>query len=161
MPFEAYVLGAAQHPPKVVRLDFFLLHNLTTSNSLMVLLEQPWISMKNKVRMVEWMGRVTAAIYALVGGPPLNLEDIASYKPRHPSDFEGPNPWAGLMKRATEVGDDGHASKIIRALIHGQQTSKPYAGKKGFMLQGDMWWKIGHMCACNPPSLASAFLTIL
>ena len=113
----------------------------------MVLLEQPWISIKTKVRMVEWMGRLTAAVYALVGSPPSDLGEISGYIPRHPpSDLEGPKSWAGLMKRATEVGDDGHASKVIRALIHGQQTSKPYEGKKGFKLQGDMWLKIGHMC---------------
>ena len=120
--------------------------------------------MKDKVRMIEWMVRLTAVVYTIMGSPPLYLKEITNYKPRQtPSDLDGPNPWAGLIKRATEVGDDGHASKVIRALIHGQETSKPYEGRQGFILHGDMWLKIGHMCMFTLLLLtpASALLTIL
>ena len=37
----AFVAGGAQRPPKIVKLDFFLIHGLITSRSLMGLLEVP------------------------------------------------------------------------------------------------------------------------
>ena len=87
------------------------------------------------------MGRLELAAYASLGVPKLYLNEIFDYSPKYPS--EG---WESLIKRATEVEDDGHTSKVIRALIHGQQVSKPFEDRPNFMVKGDMWMKIGHMC---------------
>lgn len=80
----------------------------------MVLLEAPWISDENKIRMVEWIGRLEIAAYTAVGCLRVDLHEITDYSPKSPQDE-----WPQLIKRATAVEDDGHTSKVIRALIHG------------------------------------------
>ena len=90
----------------------------------MVLLGPPWISDENKIRMVEWMGRLGLAAYVGVGCPELHLDEITNYVPKSLQDQ-----WPRLIKRATAVEDDGHTSKVVRALIHGQQASKEFEGR--------------------------------
>ena len=49
------------------------------------------------------------------------------------------------MDRVCQLSDDGHASKLIRALAHGQQICKPYEHKDEFRIKYDDWLKMGHM----------------
>lgn len=52
--------------------------------------------------------------------------------------------------------DDGHASKLMRALAHGEEVSRPFEAKakeNGLPITGDMWLKIGNMGECPLPAL--------
>lgn len=129
-----------------MKFDFFLIHGLTTCNHLLVLLDQPWISEANKARLVAYSGRLLVAVYPVVGIPKLHLNEITDYEPKHPDDGS----WKQLAKRALEVPDDGHTSKVIRALMHGQKLWQPYEDRDSFMVKGDMWQKIAHMCKSPP-----------
>jgi hypothetical protein len=50
----------------------------------------------------------------------LNLAEITDYIPEHPDDGN----WSHLVKRVMDVPDDGHTSKVIHALMHGQKVCK-------------------------------------
>ena len=42
--------------------------------------------------------------------------------------------------------DDGHSSKLIRALAHGKRVCKKWEhNNDAFRIKGDMWDQIGHM----------------
>jgi hypothetical protein len=142
--FQAFVAGASQRPPKIVKLDFLLIHGLTTCHYLLVLLDQPWISEKTKARLVEYAGRIELVDFTICGSPKLSLTEIQDYVPRKP--VPGEDEWPSLIRRALEIQDDGHTVKVIRALIHGQQVCKEYESKDNFVVKGDMWQRIGHMC---------------
>ncbi|KAL8659838.1 MAG: hypothetical protein Q9226_000203, partial [Calogaya cf. arnoldii] len=53
--------------------------------------------------------------------------------------------WNEIIKRVIEHEDDGHASKLVRALKNGEQICKPYNDDPGFRIKKDMWLKLGHM----------------
>lgn len=65
--------------------------------------------------------------------PDILLDDIRDYKPKQPSG------WDGIQDRVCKFYDDGHASKLIRALAHGQQICKPYEQKEEFRIKHDDW----------------------
>jgi len=54
----AYCASAAQKPGKMRKIDFFVMHNVTCSMFLTVLVREPWIRIEDKVRLVEWKGRL-------------------------------------------------------------------------------------------------------
>lgn len=87
------------------------------------------------------MGRLEIAAYAGVGCPELHPDEITNYAPKSPQ-IE----WSQLIKKATEVEDDGHTSKVIRALIQGQRASKEFEEKDSFLIKGNMWKTIAQMC---------------
>ncbi len=62
----AYTAGAAQKPGKARRIDFFIMHNVTCSLFLTVLIRQPWISMEDKARLVEWKARLDLVLVCLM-----------------------------------------------------------------------------------------------
>lgn len=129
-----------------MKLDFFLIHGLTTAHGLAVLLRQPWIPIETKARLVEWMGRLVLAAYLTFGAPAFYIDEITEYRPKEDGDKK--DPWAGLIKRAVHVNDDGHTSKFVRALIQGRDLCASYESNDRFLVKGDMWLKICHMCMC-------------
>ena len=53
--------------------------------------------------------------------------------------------WSGIIDRVLRVKDDGHASKLIRALAHGERICKPYEKSEKFRIKGIMWEKLANM----------------
>jgi hypothetical protein len=51
-----------------------------------------------------------------------------------------------VISYASQWNDDGHISKVFRALIEGQALSAPYESMEGFPVKDEMWLKTGHMC---------------
>lgn len=102
-------------------------------------LKQDWLSDANKARLLEWKVRLDIAMYASRKCPDILLDDIRSYRPKQPSG------WDGIHDRVCTFYDDGHASKLIRALAHGQQVCKPYEDRKEFRVKHDDWLQMGHM----------------
>jgi len=78
-------------------------------------------------------------MYTSRGCPDLLLDEVAHYSPKQPSG------WDQIIKRVNKMEDDGHASKLVRALAHGQVACEKFEGKDGFVIEGDMWEKLGHM----------------
>jgi oxidoreductase AflY len=137
---SAYICGAAQHPRKQEALDFVMLHMTTLSIFYPTFMKQDWISNENKKRMLQWKGWSDAVMYAGCGCPRLYPERITKYAPKRPQDG-----WQEIIHRANEYQDDGHTSKLIRALLSAGDVSEPYLGMPGFPLQKEDFFKIAHI----------------
>ena len=79
------------------------------------------------------------AMYASRRSPTIRLDEIRNYKPQQPSG------WDGIEDRVCDFIDDGHASKLIRALANGQKICEKYEGKDEFKVKHDDWLQMGHM----------------
>jgi Questin oxidase-like len=138
-----YFTGAAQRPEKQVKFDFYYVHCTNSSIFFSAFLKEDWLKVEDKCRLLEWKGRLDLVMYASRRAPELLLDQITGYKVKKPE--EG---WEGVVARVNKLGDDGHASKLIRALANGEQTCREFEGsadEKDFVIRGDMWLKLGHM----------------
>lgn len=135
-----YFTAAAQNPKKIVKFDFYFMHCVNCSIFFTSLNKVPQISVANKVRLLEWKGRLDLAMYVSRRVPEPQPQEIVEYKPKRPGDN-----WEALIKRVNALGDDGHAPKLLRAVAHAEQASKPYEHKDSFRVKGDMWLQIAHM----------------
>ncbi|EQL33460.1 hypothetical protein BDFG_04603 [Blastomyces dermatitidis ATCC 26199] len=138
----AYFAGAAQRPNKRIKFDFFYMHCVTSTIFLAAFATQPWISKKNKLRVLEWKGRVDLMMYASRGAAELRLEEIASYKPKIS--------WEEVFAQAIHhPREDGHVSKFVRTLAYGEKLCKPFEAdekyQEAFLVRGDMWIKLANM----------------
>lgn len=80
-------------------------------------------------------------MYASRRSPEPLVDDIINYKPKKPS-----NEWDDIFLRARKHEDDGHCSKLVRALAHGEKLCEPYnLGGPLLRVKGDMWLQLGHM----------------
>jgi hypothetical protein len=135
----AYFTAGAQRPEFQRKYDFYYVHSVTSSIFFSSFVKQDWLSTEDKVRLLEWKVRMDLAVYASRKSPYIRLEDVRSYKPKQPSG------WDAIHDRVIKLDDDGHASKLIRALAHGQQVCGPYEDREEFRVKHDDWLKMGHM----------------
>ncbi|KAL6237510.1 hypothetical protein BDW75DRAFT_238297 [Aspergillus navahoensis] len=133
----AYMVGAAQCPGKVEALDFVMLHTLTLSIFYTTFLAQAWISPSNKARLLHFKVWGDLVTYAGCGCATLYADRITEYTPKRPTDG-----WTELAHRASIYGDDGHISKVTRALLHAQSLRSP---RPDFPLQKEDFIKLAHM----------------
>lgn len=136
---SAYFTGAAQNPPKLVKMDFFYMHCINSSVFFSAFLKQSWLSDNNKIRLLEWKVRNDIALYASRGCPKLLLNEITDYTPKLSSG------WDDIFERVKNYNDDGHGAKLVRALAHGQRICKPYNDSDKFRIKDQDWLKLGHM----------------
>ncbi|OKL58123.1 hypothetical protein UA08_06430 [Talaromyces atroroseus] len=134
-----YFTGAAQNPPYQVKFDFFYIHAVNLGIFFCSFLQQPWLSMPSKTRLLEWKIRMDLAMYASPRPPELLLDEIVNYKSKKDSS------WEDIFKRVKIYHDDGHACKLVRALANAEQFCKKYEDQDGFVIKGDMWRKLGNM----------------
>ena len=139
-----YFTGGAQHPPKVVKFDFYFMHCVNSSIFFSAFIKQPWLAQEHKIRLLEWKGRVDLVMYASRRSPKPLISEITDYKPKFPSGAGG-DPWGSIFDRVGKHEDDGHASKLIRALAHGEEVCKPYEEREEFRIKSSMWLQLGHM----------------
>ncbi|KAJ8125823.1 hypothetical protein O1611_g7815 [Lasiodiplodia mahajangana] len=122
------------------------MHTDTSSIFFTVLTRQSWIPIQDRVRLVEWKGRMDLAWYAVSGSAPLDSSAITSYS-NPESDNMG---WSELFDAVIKERDDGHAAKFIRALRNGQDVCEKFEAQSEwagyFPARGDMWLKIARMC---------------
>ena len=138
---DAYVAGASQRPGKKPKIDFFLMHTVTSSIFFSVFIKQDWIKLEDRIRLVEWKGRLDLALYAFTHCPDLHEELITKYY----SDYTKNMKWTELYGVVSKEHDDGHLAKFVRALRNGESAVKPYEnGDWGdyFPVNGDMWLRI-------------------
>ncbi|KAI1854087.1 hypothetical protein JX265_003590 [Neoarthrinium moseri] len=142
----AYAAATIQNKPgKVRRIDFYVMHNVTCSVALVVLLRQPWIKLEDKVRVLEWKGRLDLVMYAAISAPELHLENILEYKPTQSKDMT----WSTMYKAINDIHDDGHIAKFVRALKLGEEVAKPFEhdDKAGDLpVKGNLWFRIAQLC---------------
>ena len=141
---SAYFTGGAQRPSKEIKMDFYYMHCINCSIFFDSFLAQDWLSIENKVRLMEWKGRNDVTMYASRGSPDLLLDEIRNYKPKIPSK-DPKDPWQDIFKRVCNFEDDGHGSKLVRALAHGQRICEPYEERDDFPLKHADWLQLGHM----------------
>ena len=79
------------------------------------------------------------AMYASRRCPDIRMDEIRNCEPKQPSG------WDGIMDRVCLFPDDGHASKLVRALAHGQRICKPHEDRDEFRVKHDDWLQMGHM----------------
>ncbi|KAH8597597.1 hypothetical protein B0O99DRAFT_660544 [Bisporella sp. PMI_857] len=137
--------AAAQKPGKAFKIDFFYLHIVTCSIAVDVLLRQTWIKIEDKVRLLEWKGRLDLVWYAANGSAELRIQDLLEYEPTLSSGMD----WRALYKVANNVTDDGHVVKYIRSLKNAQDVARPFEQGEGasyFPVKGDLYLKIAQIC---------------
>ncbi|KAK5807054.1 hypothetical protein VI817_001312 [Penicillium citrinum] len=139
----AYLVGSVLRKDRKRKLDFFVMHAVNSSIFCTVLIRQDWIKLEDKIRLIEWKGRLDLAWYAAEGCP--SLDDVAISNYTGSSEMD----WQDLYSAARNECDDGHVSKFVRALKHGENETEPYEdGEWGtyFPMKGDMWLKLARIC---------------
>jgi NAD(P)-dependent dehydrogenase (short-subunit alcohol dehydrogenase family)/SAM-dependent methyltransferase len=140
---SAYIAGAAQRSHKSPKIDFFHMHNVTGSIFLTVLVQDPWISLENKVRMVEWKGRTDLLWYAACGCPEFDIQEVNNYR-AGPSSSMG---WSELYHAINVMHDDGHVAKFVRALKSAEDVCRPFEQQDpaAFQMKGEAWLQLARM----------------
>ena len=136
-----YMAGASQRPGRKRKIDFFYLHTVTSSIFFSVIIKQEWIKLEDRVRIVEWKGRLDLAWYVVSGCAELYSDAVTEYH----DDFSAAMGWKELYAAVNKEHDDGHVAKLIRALKNRQEAAKPFeAGEfsMSFPVKGDIWLKI-------------------
>ncbi|KAK5681995.1 hypothetical protein LTR17_027447 [Elasticomyces elasticus] len=135
----AYFTAGAQREGHIRKYDFYYMHCVNCSIFFSTFLKLDWITDANKVRLLNWKVFNDLAMYASRKSPEIRMDLVRQYKPKEPSD------WDGIFDRVTGLEDDGHASKLVRALAHGQQICRPYEDSDEFRVKHDDWLLMGHM----------------
>ena len=141
----AYFAGAAQRKGRERKIDFFYMHNVTSSIFFTVLIRQDWIKLEDRVRLVEWKARLDLAWYAVSGCAPLDGNAISSYS-NPESDGMG---WEELFSAVNKQHDGGHAVKFMRALKNGENVAREFERGEWeacFPVKGDMWLRLARIC---------------
>ncbi|KAL2867472.1 questin oxidase family protein [Aspergillus lucknowensis] len=141
----AYFISAAQRPSKAVKFDFFYLHCINASIFYSKIVTLPFLTTRTKLRLLECKGRLDLLVYVSRGAPALHLDEITSYPVR--SDWD-----TIIAQSIGHPGDDGHLSKLVRAVRNAENVSQSYTGREeelGLKITGDSWLKIGNMVKGN------------
>ncbi|KAF2468945.1 uncharacterized protein BDR25DRAFT_230821 [Lindgomyces ingoldianus] len=138
---SVYMAACAQNPKKVPAIDFFMMHSVNLSVFYPTFMRLEWLSLEERARLLTWKGWMDAVLYAACGCPALYLERVQGYKAKRPGD------WSSIITRAVTYPDDGHTSKLIRALLNAQNLSLPYFSPRRpeFPLMKEDFLKIAHM----------------
>ncbi|KAI9881230.1 MAG: hypothetical protein M1823_006671, partial [Watsoniomyces obsoletus] len=111
-----YFTAAAQRRDKIKKIDFYFMHCANSSIFFPLFAKQEWLSAEEKCRLLEIKGRVDVAMYISRACPDLLLDEIKEYRPKKPLDG-----WEEIFRRVASLSDDGHASKLIRAIANGEK----------------------------------------
>ncbi|EXJ66811.1 uncharacterized protein A1O5_10006 [Cladophialophora psammophila CBS 110553] len=160
MNVNAWMAGAAQRHDKEVKLDFFFIHSVNCSIFFSAINAQPWLSDENKARLLEWKVRMDILQYASRLAPELHNEEVVNYKPR-----ESGRSWASIIETTNSITyDDGHISKLVRALAHGSKVCNPYEERQElsarFPLKAAGWLQIANMAidTTNAPTVPARWV---
>lgn len=159
----AYFTVTAQRPPHRVKFDFFHIHDLNSTIFFPAFLlgeNANWLSIEEKCRLLEWKARGDLAQYIARGSAKLDMKEIDEYVPNVESDRKVQNGargaeathdeeqgWDSLFKRIIQHEDDGHASKVVRALAHAEELCGKYMdNSKDWKIKSrKQWLTSGHM----------------
>ncbi|KAF2221585.1 hypothetical protein BDZ85DRAFT_301818 [Elsinoe ampelina] len=133
-----HLILTSQHPSLLKRpkLDFFLIHLLNASFFFPRFLSFPWLAETNKLRLLEWHARHAVLLYMGMRCPALHPEAV-SREVYHP--LKQHRTWDGVFEAVKTWPDDGHASKVVRALAHGERICGPYEGEGWCVVESGEW----------------------
>ncbi|KAL2801770.1 hypothetical protein BJX63DRAFT_416651 [Aspergillus granulosus] len=138
---SVYFTSASQRPTKIIKFDFFHIHTVNSSIFYSKILALPFLPTRTRLRLLEWKGRMDLIMYISRNSPELYFDEITKYPVT--SD------WDAIIAQSNQhPGDDGHLSKLVRALRNAEEVCKPYVGQekeRGLKITGDLWLKIGNM----------------
>jgi hypothetical protein len=141
----AYACGSAVRPDKAINFDFFLMHHINASIFFSAFLAQDWLSLADKVRLLEWKVRVDLLNFATFTPKDLHPDEIHNYKPEKPDESS----WPALHARITTLREDGHGSKLIRALQNGERVCQKFIGQSElanqFRVKDGDWLQMANM----------------
>lgn len=128
-------------------------HHITVLPVYIIFSKQDWIPLETKVRLLEWKIRLDLLKYPTHGCPEFSLDKIMSYTPKD----KGANPERGKPATSCDAGmptiffpwltsfpptnpdlvarvhaldhEDGHAIKLLRAVVVGRQFTRPFRGQ--------------------------------
>lgn len=136
-----YFTAASQRPSKQVKFDFFYIHTVNSSIFFTKILALDFLDTRTKLRLLEAKGRMDLMMYISRNAPELYLDEITKYPIS--------NNWDALIVQGNRhPRDDGHLSKLVRALKNGESVCRPYEGRArelGLKITGDAWLRIGNM----------------
>ena len=135
----AWTCGGIHKQGKERKIDFFLMHNVTSSIFLTVLARQPWIKIEDKARLVEYKTRLDLVWYAASAAPEVDLKNLLNYEPTASKGMD----WCQLYQAVNQHHDDGHVAKFIRGCKNGQDATLPFEKLTGSQANGI------HDSACN------------
>jgi hypothetical protein len=142
----AYACAAAHKPGKERKIDFFLMHCVTSSIFISVMIRQRWISLQDKARLVEWKARLDLVWYAASAAPELSEQNLLSYQPTLSKGMD----WVQLYQDMNRHHDDGHVAKFLRAIRNGEESSAPLEidpiAAARLPVRGESWLKVAQMC---------------
>ncbi|KAJ9605938.1 hypothetical protein H2200_009787 [Cladophialophora chaetospira] len=140
----AWACAAAHKPGKERKIDFFLMHAVTSSIFVTVLAGQTWLAIEAKARMVEWKARLDLVWYAASAAPELRDEYITSYQPTLSKGMG----WQELYQALNQHHDDGHVAKFIRAIKNGEQVAGRFekSEESELPINGDLWLRTAQLC---------------
>ncbi|KAK7545040.1 uncharacterized protein J3D65DRAFT_545172 [Phyllosticta citribraziliensis] len=105
----------ALQPHHIPKLDFFHMHLITSSISLLSILHSPDLSLpaSTRARILTLFARTALFVYATRGAQPLSPARLYTYDPKRPDDDE-----AALVARTVALPmEDGHAVKALRGVL--------------------------------------------
>ncbi|OJJ48527.1 hypothetical protein ASPZODRAFT_62885 [Penicilliopsis zonata CBS 506.65] len=132
-----YFTAAAQKPDKEIKMDFFFLHCVTSSIFLSKFLAMPSLSLRAKLRLLEWKGRMDLLVYVSRNSPKLTKERITAHHTNRNWDVL-------FAKGIAHPEEDGHLVKLLRAVAHAEKVCRPL-NMTALPVSDDMWLKIGNM----------------
>ncbi|KAH8664157.1 HypA protein [Xylariales sp. PMI_506] len=133
--------SAAVFPGKWPKFDFYLMHHVNVSPIFITLNSQDWVPIEVKIRLLEWKIRLDLLQFTTRGSAELSIDKIASYVPKDPSCRKTTD----LLPRMHKFVDDGHATKLFRALEIGRKACEPYQDKAWAEIKGGLWTQVAHM----------------
>ena len=90
-----------------------------------------------RARILEWKARFDLANYVSRGSPELLPAELSQYDGASSKGVD----WQQLFDRVNAMGDDdGHTSKLLRAIAHGAQVCAERSGD-GFVVGGKEVWR--------------------
>ncbi|CRK16857.1 hypothetical protein BN1708_011849 [Verticillium longisporum] len=133
--------GAALRKGKDAKWDFFLIHHTNSAPFFVALNKTDWISVEDKVRILEYKIRLDLVQNAARGTPEIRFDAIAAYRPKdldrgkalvaRPED---------LLPRFHAIDDDGHTVKVARSLAVCRELCEPYADRPWKKVKSDDVW---------------------
>ena len=82
-------------------------------------------------------------MYASRRSPQPLLEEIVNYRPK--KTVLSSDSWKEIFDRVKEHEDDGHASKLIRALAHAKEICEPYKESASLRIKQGTWLQLANM----------------
>lgn len=143
-----YFTSTSQRPEKTPKFDFFYIHSVNSSIFFPRFISLPFLSIQTKLRLLEAKGRLDLLMYISRNTPTLYHNEITQYP--------ATNKWNTIMTESIQhEHDDGHLSKLIRALRNGEAVWSEYQGREdelGLKVKGEDWLRIGNMGEPPKPS---------